>query len=284
MRPRRCHTACGVFYCVTAAACAAEKGKTVDMEEPGWDAAAYEDHGRFVSDHGSIILEWLAAKPGEVILDAGCGDGALTKEIAELGAVVEGVEKAPSMVAAAHARGLAVREMDLLALEDEARYDAIFSNAVLHWISDWPDLFARFRRALKPGGRLAIECGGFGNIAAIRTAICAVAEQEGVPTKAAAEQYLTKAEAGKFLVRAGFVVERCEVVARPTYLKTGIRGWLSVFREPFIAQFPEGEKRDAVMAQLERLLEPQLMTRDVNTGDALWFADYVRLRFVARME
>ncbi len=256
----------------------------MDMDGPSWDAAAYEDHGRFVSDLGGTILEWLDAKPGEVILDAGCGDGALTHEISALGAVVEGVERAPSMVAAAQARGLAVREMDLLDLEDEARYDAIFSNAVLHWIADWPELFERFKRALKPGGRLAIECGGFGNIAAIRTAICAVAEQEGVPTMAAAEQYLTKAEAGKFLVRAGFVVERCEVVARPTFLQTGMRGWMSVFREPFLLQFEKGEKREAVLTQLERLLAPQLMTKDVNSDDGLWFADYVRLRFVARME
>ncbi len=243
-----------------------------------WNAESYETHGRFVSDHGQIILNWLDPQSGELILDAGCGDGALTSEIAQSGAEVEGVEVSPSMVSAARERGLKVRELDLLLLDDEARYDAIFSNAVLHWISDWPRLLSGFRKALKPDGRLVVECGGHGNIAAIRTAICAAASQYNVPTHAAAEAYLTPEEATKLLNEAGFEVERAELVARRTYLKSGMEGWLSVFRHQFIEQFPEGEVRDEVMAKLLSWLEPQLKTAD---GD--WHADYVRLRFIAHM-
>ncbi|GJM02294.1 MAG: methyltransferase type 11 [Rhodomicrobium sp.] len=249
-----------------------------------WNADEYDRHGRFVSDYGDVILGWLAPQRGEHILDAGCGDGALTEKISESGAVVEGVEVAPSMVAAARLRGLTVREMDLLSLDDNGQYDAIFSNAVLHWIGDWPSLLLKFKRALKPGGRLVVECGGFGNIAAIRTAICAVARESSKETKAAAEMYLTCEEADHLLNAAGFKVQVSELQMRQTYLKTGIKGWLSVFRASFLEQFEEGPIRDEVLDKLESLLLPQLSHTDPLSGARRWYADYVRLRFICTCE
>lgn len=245
---------------------------------PIWDADLYDRYGRFVSDHGDIILNWLAAKSGETILDAGCGDGALTQKIAESGAKVLGIERAASMAKAAQARGLDVRQMDLCTLEDEDQYQAIFSNAVLHWIADWPDLLSRFHKALKSDGRLVVECGGFGNIAAIRTAIMAVAKNYQVPTHAAAEQYLTIQRATNLLQQAGFQVTRIELAPRQTFLPNGMAGWLEVFREPFLAQFDQQQK-DQVMADILELLTNQL-----KTPEGEWFADYVRLRFVAKKE
>lgn len=243
-----------------------------------WNAGTYEAHGRFVSDHGNVILEWLDAKPGELILDAGCGDGALTALIAKSGALVEGIEVSKSMADAAAELGLNVRNMDLLQLDETARYDAIFSNAVLHWIGDWDELFARFARSLKSGGRLVVECGGHGNIAAIRTAICAAASFYDVSSKAAAEQYLTPEQAKKVLGAHGFLVEKIELAPRRTPLKTGMDGWIRVFRQQFIDQFEGRGKQDEVMERLLDWLAPQLRT---NEGE--WFADYVRLRFVARL-
>lgn len=253
------------------------KKGAVMSDGPLWDASTYNQFGRFVSDHGDVILSWLDAKPGERILDAGCGDGVLTLKIAALGALVEGVELAPKMVAASRKAGLEVREMNLCALEDAGLYEAVFSNAVLHWIADWRDLLARFHRALKPQGRLVVECGGFGNIAAIRTTVSAVALKLDVPTQAGAEVYLTPQKAKVLLEEAGFDVVRIELCPRQTHLPAGMAGWLSVFREPFLSQFSNISQRDEVIEGLLALLQGALQT-----DEGEWYADYVRLRFEAR--
>jgi len=244
---------------------------------PQWDANSYDKFGRFVSDHGQIILQWLDAQPGERILDAGCGDGVLTCQIAKQGATVEGIEQAPSMAKAAQAHGLQVRTMDLCDLEDVGQFDAIFSNAVLHWIEDWSGLLQNFHRALKPKGRLVVECGGFGNIAAIRTAIIAVAAQYNMPLKAGPESYLTAHDAQTFLQKAGFKLVKSELSPRQTHLQNGMEGWLRVFREPFLKQFDQGKVRDKIIEQVLAMLEGQL-----KTPNEQWFADYVRLRFIAQ--
>ena len=245
-------------------------------EGPLWTAARYQEFGRFVSEEGRLILDWLDPQRGERILDAGCGDGALTVELMKRGADVVGIERAPNMVEAAREAGVDVREMDLLALDERAAYEAIFSNAVLHWIEEWPALLGCFYQALRPKGRLVVECGGFGNIAAIRTAIRAVAVRQGVETKATGERYLTTDEASVLLQEAGFEVKRLELVPRPTLLEKGLAGWLRVFREPFLLQFMEGPHRDEVIEEVLGLLQPVLQT-----PQGVWYADYVRLRFVA---
>ena len=245
-------------------------------ENPAWDTASYEEHGRFVSDLGGAIAGWLAPQPGEIILDAGCGDGALTARLAESGAMLEGVEMAPGMVAGALARGLSVRQMDLLDLDEENRYDAIFSNAVLHWIEDWPLLLDHFSRALKRPGRLVVECGGAGNIERIRHAIAVVGKRYGLALKAGPESYKSIDEASALLASAGFEVKRIELVPRPTPLKSGMAGWLSVFREPFFRQIDSPDQRQHIEDEILSFLKPDLYSEESG-----WFADYVCLRFEA---
>lgn len=245
----------------------------------GWNAADYAANAGFVPALGNAALELLAPKPGEAILDLGCGDGALTRRIAEAGAEVLGVDSSDAMLEAARGLGLRVEKADGQALPFEARFDAVFTNAALHRMPNQTAVAQSVFRALKPGGRYVGECGGFGNIAAIRTALRAVLSAHGFsPDSGGGQTYLT-AEAFTALNRAaGFTDIEAKIIPRQTPLPTGIRGWLKTFRAGFLdeAGVPEAA-RATVVDGVEALLAPAL--RD---GDGNWTADYVRLRWQAR--
>ena len=141
-----------------------------------WDAKGYAHNARFVSDLAGEVVAWLDPKPGERILDVGCGDGALTEKLVAVGCNVVGIDPSASMIVAAQARGLDARLADVRDLPFAVEFDAVFSNAVLHWVRE-PDAAARsMRKALRPGGRLAAEFGGHGNVAAVATALRAAAK------------------------------------------------------------------------------------------------------------
>lgn len=243
-----------------------------------WSAANYERHARFVAELGAPVLDLLAPKAGESILDLGCGDGALTERIAAAGALVRGCDASPELVAAARARGLRVDLADGHALPYAGEFDAVFSNAALHWMTRAGDVAAGVRRALRPGGRFVGEFGGFGNVAAIVTALIAVLQRRGVDGAAAKPWYNPTAnEYAAVLDAAGFSSVEAWLVPRPTPLPTGMAGWLETFAEPFVRQLPPPE-RAAVFDETVRLLAPSL--RD---SQGQWIADYVRLRFTARL-
>src|ERR1700728_3262798 len=117
-----------------------------------WNPETYGRDGAFVHELAGGVVEWLAAQPGEVILDLGCGDGQLTQRIAASGARVLGVDSSPQMVAAARARGVTAEQADAQALPyPDGSFDAVFSNAALHWIRDQDGMMAAVHRVLKPG-------------------------------------------------------------------------------------------------------------------------------------
>jgi SAM-dependent methyltransferase len=244
----------------------------------GWNAADYACHAGFAPALGAAALELLAPQPGEAILDLGCGDGALTARIAAAGAEVLGVDLDADMLAAARARGLTVAAVDGQRLSFEGCFDAVFSNAALHWMPDQTAVASGVFRALKPGGRYVGECGGFGNIAAIRTAIRAVLGARGYDAEAGTGQVYQTAEA--FAARhraAGFTNVEAWLIPRPTPLPTGLSGWLRTFRAGFLdkAGVPPGEQA-AVTDAIEALLAPALCHEKGG-----WTADYVRLRWRA---
>jgi trans-aconitate methyltransferase len=244
-----------------------------------WNTTAYASNGRFVANLATKVVQMLSPQPGERILDIGCGDGALTVQIAETGAVVIGVDNSPAMLEAARVRGLNVELHCADALPYHHQFDAVFSNAALHWLSEdrHPALLAGVHHALKPGGRFVAEMGGQGNIAAIRTALSSVLEPYGIDTEtAAASFYPSPAVYRRLLERAGFTVESIELVPRPTSLPNGMESWLTTFRNGVLDRLPI-EDRVQVIARIVTLLEPIL--RD---GDGNWAADYVRLRFAAK--
>jgi trans-aconitate methyltransferase len=239
-----------------------------------WDAAAYAATGRFVADLGGPVVELLAPRAGEAILDLGCGDGALTEKIAAMGAVVTGIDASAGMVAAARARGLHVVEGSGEALEFEGEFDAVFSNAALHWMPRAEAVIAGVRRALKPGGRFVAEMGGMGNIAAIRVALQAVLRTRGIDAEAvAASFYPSPGHYRRLLEAGGFRVRSIELIPRPTPLPAGMEGWLNTFRNGVLDLLPADER---AVAETVALLRPMLCD-----GDGNWTADYVRLRFAA---
>ena len=245
-----------------------------------WDAGLYATHAAFVPALGNAVLDLLAPQPGESILDLGCGDGVLTQKLVDAGAAVVGVDADPQMVAAALGRGLDVRLGDARQLAFDEAFDAVFSNAALHWVGAPAQVTAGVARALKPGGRYVGEFGGHANIAAIRTALRAVLNAHGYRVEPVETSYYPTAESfRKILESGGFIVESCAIIPRPTPLPTGMAAWLHTFRGGFIdsAGVPP-DQRDRVIDDVCALLRPVLAD-----AEGHWIADYVRIRFSARL-
>jgi trans-aconitate methyltransferase len=244
-----------------------------------WSAESYARNARFVAELGEPVVEWLDAKPGERVLDVGCGDGALTASIVARGADVVGVDSSRALIEAAHARGIDARVMDVYALPFREEFDAAFSNAALHWMLETDLALENVARALKQRGRFVGEMGAHGNVAAISTAILAVLRAHGIDGESRWPWYFpTPAEYAERLEAHRFVVLRMALIPRPTPLPTGMRGWLETFANPFLAGVSEEERGD-ILEEVTALLAPSLRGR---TG--AWTADYVRLRFAAQLE
>jgi trans-aconitate methyltransferase len=245
-----------------------------------WSSSRYAENARFVSDLGEVVLDLLNPQPGERILDLGCGDGALTEKIAAMGAEVVGVDGSPDMVSAAKRRGIDARVGDAYSLNFHCEFDAVFSNAALHWMKGDPDAVIQgVHRALKPGGRFVAEMGGHGNVAAITVAICATLEVYGVqdPASLIPWYFPTPDEYRERLERAGFVVEYIALIPRPTPVPSGMRGWLETFAIPFTKSVTE-VRRNAFLDEVAERLRPVLCD-----DRGRWTADYMRLRFSVRL-
>jgi len=245
-----------------------------------WNPTVYAEHGSFVPSLGAGVLEWLNPQPGERILDLGCGDGQLTEKIAAAGAQVVGVDASAEMVEGARHRGLNAEVCNAEALPFQAEFDAVFSNAALHWIRDQDAMLAGVHRALRPGGRFVAEMGGHGNIAAIQVALTAVLARHSLTREFSAEQmnyFPTPAAYRSRLISHGFAVEEIQLISRPTPLPaSGMHGWLMTFRRGVLEAVPE-QLRPTILTETIALLEPVLRDEQGN-----WTADYVRLRFAVR--
>jgi trans-aconitate methyltransferase len=244
-----------------------------------WKATRYAENAHFVPALGQAVFDLLAPRAGERILDLGCGDGILTEKIAAAGAAVVGVDASADMVAAAQARGLDARQVEGERLTFDREFDAVFSNAAMHWMKRDPDaVIAGVARALKPGRRFAAELGGHGCVAAITVALVAQLERRGVERASATIPWYFPTPDGyrSRLERAGFTVEYIGLIPRPTPLPTGMRGWLETFAIPFTSRLPEAD-RGAYLDEVVERLRPALCDEQER-----WTADYMRLRFLAR--
>lgn len=248
------------------------------MATQTWDPLAYERNGAFVHELAGGVLEWLHPQPGEYVLDLGCGDGQLTQRIAASGAHVLGVDASAEMVAAARERGIEAEHAKAEELPfRDATFDAVFSNAVLHWVRDQDAMMRQVHRVLKPGGRFVAEMGGHGNIAGIHVALMTVLERHGFGEREKTENYFPTAESyAARLGKHGFDVQQIALIPRPTRLaEGGMDGWLRTFRRGVLESLP-GDVRETVVKETVALLEPALRDEAGN-----WTADYVRLRLKA---
>jgi trans-aconitate methyltransferase len=241
-----------------------------------WNPSTYARNARFVSDLGSPLLELLAPKPGERVLDLGCGDGVLTKKLADLGCEVIGVDSSSAQVDAARKFGLNVHVMHAEELSFEEEFDAVFSNAVLHWIKQADAMISSVYRALRPGGRFVAECGGYGCINKIRTALVQALDRRGIDGEAHVPWYYpTPGDYATRLERAGFRVDSIALILRPTPLPGDIIPFIETFGQSFLNALRVDARPD-YLKEVRAVLEPQL-----RNSEGIWVADYTRLRFAA---
>ncbi len=244
--------------------------------EDHWSADRYAQTARFVTDLGGPVVALLEPRAGERILDLGCGDGPIARGLMDIGCDVVGVDASEDMVASARALGVDARIGDGERLDFDGEFDAVFSNAALHWMTDAEAVIAGAFRALKPGGRFVAEQGGHGNVAAIRVALMAALAEAGVETDLTEIWSFPSAEVQEERLKAaGFLVETCTLHPRPTPVAAGLEAWFNAVAGPAVALAP-ADKQAEVRARAAKLAAPAL--RDEKKR---WVADYVRLRFRA---
>ena len=252
------------------------------MTEREWDASRYDSAHSFVWERGRGVVELLAPKPGERILDMGCGTGHLTAQIAESGAEVVGIDSSEDMVRVASENYPHIRfkVADARSLPFDGEFDAVFSNAVLHWVRPPEAVVDSVRRALRPGGRFVAEFGGENNIRTIMTAVGEALdslERNGTEVYRPNKYFPPLDEYVSLLESRDFRVVYSDHFERPTPLEggeDGLRRWLRMFGWDYLASLSP-EQRKQVVAHIEDV------TRPVLYSNGEWTADYWRLRFEA---
>jgi trans-aconitate methyltransferase len=246
-----------------------------------WDAKLYDAKHDFVWKFGAEVVSLLAPKTGERILDLGCGTGHLTAQIAESGAEVLGVDRSPEMVAAARKAypNLKFEIADARYLPFVEEFDAVFSNAALHWVLEPELALEGIRRALRPGGRFVAEFGGKGNIRAMEEAFDRALMDLGVARAAEVRPWYfpSVGEYSTLVEKSGLEVRYAALFDRPTKLadgEKGLRNWITMFLGEYLSKV-DSSKREEFFRRVEDNLRPKYFR------NGQWWADYRRLRVIA---
>ncbi|MSP12055.1 MAG: methyltransferase domain-containing protein [Chloroflexi bacterium] len=246
-----------------------------------WHGPAYDANHPYIWKFGASVVDLLAPQPGERILDLGCGTGHLTQQIAQSGAEVVGLDAAPGMIEQARKNYPDLQFVlgDGADFQFPQSFDAVFSNAALHWIKKSAQVVACVAAALEPGGRFVAEFGGKGNITSVVSAISTAMEQMGYPVAAAVNPWYfpSLGEYAALVEGHGLSVTFATLFDRPTPVEDGAAGmqhWLEMFGQSFLAAMPPDRRMDCIHL-VEELLRPVLFQDDT------WIVDYRRLRIVA---
>ena len=249
--------------------------------EKKWDPALYDQQHSFVWKYGAEMLELLRPQPGERILDIGCGTGHLTQQIALSGAEVIGLDHSAEMIEKARTAypGLQLVQADAADFSSSQPFDAVFSNAAMHWMKRISEVTACIARALKPGGRYVVEFGGRGNLDAVHGALKRAMQEVGCPAGDELKLYFPAiGEYASLLEEHGLEVTQAWLFVRPTALEegeNGLRRWLEMFTSQSLARLSPQQKDDCIR-RVEAALRATLFR------DGTWYADYRRIRIVAK--
>ena len=246
-----------------------------------WNPDLYDHKHAFVWKLGAELIGPLSPGSGERILDLGCGTGHLTARIAASGAEVIGIDADPGMVEQAKTNypDLRFEVGDAREFHVHELFDAVFSNAMLHWITE-PDKAVRcIARALKPTGRFVAEFGGHGNVQTLLTAIREGLREAGsrIETTWNPWYFPSIGEYAALLEAHGLETVQATLFDRRTSLEdgdAGLRNWLETFANGLLKAVPE-DQRPQIVKQIEDRLRPSLYR------DGVWQVDYKRIRVVA---
>ena len=247
----------------------------MSYRQDSWNASLYKNHA-YVWHYGTDLINLLAPQPGERVLDLGCGTGQLTAQIAKAGTVAIGIDNSSEMIACAQKK---YPDLEFL-IADGANFrfaepfDAVFSNAALHWIKPPESVIACIWQALKPKGRFVAEFGGRGNIQSIVTGINAARQEHGYREILNPWYFPSIAHYATLLEQQGFEVRYATIFDRPTQLEgeEGISNWIEMFGNRLLADIP----LQKIIQTVEEKLRPKLYR------DGTWWVDYRRLRIIAQ--
>ena len=248
---------------------------TYKNESNDWDANIYNQHASFVSNLAMPVVELLNPQQNEHILDLGCGDGTLANEIQKYGAHVIAIDTSDKMVEKAKKNGIEAYKMDVTNLEFKSQFDAVFSNAVLHWVKTSKLAIQQVHKVLRTDGRFIAEFGGYENIQSLINAMENVFKKNEDFGKFINPWYFPKKDEYKQLLETnGFIVKEINIFKRATKIDD-INNWLDIFANGIVSHLTNSQKKE-FKKQVRTILKPILYTNQNG-----WVIDYVRLRVKA---